>query len=123
MATYVSHTITQPYYIYVQYLKYNVVPGVITLTFDSPPSQFAEDYIATAIGGSLDAQFTFGFSPVGNTLSFSGDTVSLTMPVVMENNCYIQISYRGTELPFRIKAKEDYRYVLPAIFETVAYNF
>lgn len=119
---YSSYALTQPYYLYVQYLKYNVVPGVVTLTFDSTPSSNPADYSAVLLGGILSAPITLGFSDIDGTLSISGLTVALTMPVVAEFNSYIQVSYQGQKLPFHVRCKEDYRYTVPAIFTGIAYE-
>jgi hypothetical protein len=119
---YSSYTLTQPYYQYVEYLKYNVIAGIITLTFDSTPSSDPADYSATLLGGTLSAPMTLGFSTVDGSLSISSLSVALTMPVVAENNSYIQISYQGEKLPFHVRCKEDYRYTQPAIFTGISYE-
>lgn len=117
MIVYQSYSITQqPYYIYVEYLKYNVVPGVITITFDSSASSNPADYLMIASGGNLDAQIQFGFSTVDSTFLYSGDSVSLTVPVTMGFGVNMQFYYQGTALPFQIRCNQDPLYVVPAIF-------
>lgn len=120
--SYISYSIIQPFYRYIQYYAYNVVPGVITLTFDSPPSTNPADYSAILLGGILSAPLLLGFSTVDNSLVFNGNSVSLTCPVVAEFNSYLQFSYQGSKLPFHIRAAEDYRFTQPAIFKGIAYN-
>ncbi len=117
MAVYQSYSITQqPYYIYVEYLKYNVVPGIITITFDSAPSTNQADYLMKAYGGNLDANIQFGFSTVDSTFQLSGNSVILTVPTSMGFGVYMQFYYQGATLPFQIRCNQDPLYVVPAIF-------
>jgi hypothetical protein len=123
MASLLSYVVTQqPYYNYIQYVAYNVIGGVVTLTFDSPPSSTSTDYLAIAKGGTLDAQFTFGFDTIDGSLVISGNTATLTLPIVIDNNCYVNFYYQGAQLGLVLRAKENYRYTTPAIFELFPYN-
>lgn len=118
MSNFVSVEIAaQPYYYYVQYVYYNVIGGILTLTFDDTPSSDPSDYLAQGIGPILETQFNFGFSLVNQSISFSGNTVSLTMPVTIENGAVVNFFYQGQQLPFFLRAKQDFRYTQPSIFE------
>lgn len=116
-----SYSITQAYYRYIQYYAYNVVPAVINLNFDSTPSSNPNDYKAIVVGGTLDAPLPLGFSLYDNSLVISGNTASLTLPVVANNNSYVQVSYQGSNLPFHVRASQDQRYVQPSICIGIGY--
>jgi hypothetical protein len=119
---FVSYSITQAYYLYIQYQSYNVVPAVITLTFDSAPSTNPSDYSAVLFGGTLDAPLPLGFSTIDNSLILNGNTAALTMPVVATGGASIQIKYQNVELPFHVVAQQDKRYVKPSICVGYAYS-
>lgn len=116
MAIFESYTFTQPYFKYIENLEYNVIPGTVTLTFDSPPSSAPGDYTGAAMQGVLMYTENLFFQQYDNTLSISGNTATLTLPINMDSNCYIQLSYQGTKLPFHILCEQDPTYQRPAIW-------
>lgn len=117
-----SYSYTQPYYIYVENLKYNVVPGTLTLNFDTGASSDANDYLCIAEGGDLNNQTNIRFSLYDQTLVVNGNSAVLTLPVTMSGNCLIYIYYKGVLLNFRVRANIDFSYETPAIFEGLAYS-
>jgi hypothetical protein len=119
----VSYSFTQPYFEYIEGLAYNVIPGTVTLTFDSSASTDPADYRVRAIGGILDSDFDIGFTVLqpNPTLAVSGLTATLTVPVTMDSNCYMSFYYQGSILNFQIRANEDTTYETPAIFEGLPY--
>jgi len=121
MATYLSYSYVNPYLLYIENLAYNVQPGIVTLTFDSPPSTNAADYQVIATQGILMYTVPIGFSTLDGSLVLSGNTAILTLPINMDTNAYMQFYYQGAELPFRIRCNQDPTYQLPAIFQGLAY--
>lgn len=115
---FLSYTYTQPYYYYVEQLLYNVIPGTVTLTFDSTPSSDPADYQMVASQGILMFTEMFGFNilPPKPTITFSGNTVTLTMPINMDTGVVMQIFYQGSKLPFHIVCTEDFSYETPSIW-------
>ena len=114
---FLSYSFTQPYYIYVEMLEYNVVPSNITLTFDTPPSTNPSDYQAVITNGIIMFEEAIGFSTVNNTLQFSGNTVILTLPINVDSNAYVKFYYQTALLPFTIRAAQDPTSETPAIFQ------
>lgn len=119
---FLSYSITQPYYLYIENYEYNVIPGVITLTFDTVPSHTPADYRMVAVQGILMNTETVGFTTYDQTLSFSGNTASLTVPINMDSNTYMQFYYQDSPLPFRILCAQDITYETPAIFKGLPYT-
>ena len=117
-----SYSYTQPYYVYVENLEYNVVPGTLTLNFDSSASSDPNDYLCIAEGGELDNQTNIRFSLYDQTLAIDGSSSVLTLPVTMSGNCLIYVYYQGSLLNFRIRANIDFSRETPAIFEGLAYS-
>ena len=113
---FLSYTFTQPYFKYVENWEYDVIPGTITLTFDSTPSSEPSDYYMSTSGGIIMYQERVGFSTYDQTLVFDGNNVTLTVPINMDTNIYMQFYYQGNPLPFRIRADQDTTYETPAIF-------
>lgn len=118
----VSYSYTQPYYEYIEYVEYNVVPSVVTLTFDTEPSSDPADYRSVATGGGLDIDVDISFSEYNQTFSADGNSVELTMPVTMSGNCYMYFYYQGSLLNFRLRAAVDSSYETPAIFQGLEYS-
>ncbi len=114
---FISYTFTQPYYVYQENWKYNVIPGTITLTFDTDASVTPSDYRVEATQGKLMYTVQIGFSYIDSTLSTSGVNATLTLPINMDSNAYIQVYYQGSKLNFLIRCSEDFSYETPAIFE------
>lgn len=117
---FLSYSFTQPYYLYVQYLKYNVFPANVTLTFDSTPSSDPADYIMYSKGGITMVPQQFGFTTLDGSLSISGNNVTLVMPITMDSDIYLTFSYQGNMLPFYIRCNQDYTYTTPAILKGYA---
>lgn len=115
----VSYSFTQPYFLYIELEAYNVIPATVTLNFSSAASTNPADYAALAIGGILDSDLPLGFTMLqpNPTLSVSGSTAILTMPITMDSNCYMFFYYQGLELNFKLRANQDTTYETPAIFE------
>ena len=111
-----SYSFTQPYYLYVEMLKYNVIPSNITLNFDSLPSTNPSDYQAIITNGIIMFEEAIGFSTIDNTLQFSGNSVIITLPINIDTNAYIKFYYQTSLLPFTIRAAQDPTYQTPAIF-------
>lgn len=116
MAVFQSYTFTQPYFEYIEQLAYNVISGTVTLTFDSPPSSDPADYIGKAVQGILMYNVPLNFQQYDMTLSVSGNTATLTFPINMDTNCYFQLYYQGSALPFHMFCSEDYSYETPSIW-------
>lgn len=116
MATFQSYSITQPYYEYVEYLKFNVIPGTITLTFDEPPSTNVIDYSYVLLQGILMFTDYVGVSELDESIVFSGNTATITAQINADSNCYLQVYYEGQPLPFHIFCKQDKTYNTPAIW-------
>lgn len=127
MADLLSIDITQPYYLYQEENAYNVIPAIITLNFDSEPSQDSADYQCIADFGSVYAQFTLYFQEYSTNLnplatnqnpniSFSGNSVVLTMNITFDSGCTVQPYYQNTKLPYTLTAKQDPSYMSPAIW-------
>ena len=122
MANFQSYQLTQPYYVYIEENAYNVVPGIITLIFDSVPSSNPSDYQMLAENGILPVGQPFGFSTYDNTFSNSGNSVSLTVPITMDTNATMRFFYQDNELPFRVLAAVNPRSLTPAIFTGLSLN-
>lgn len=121
MANFLSYTFTQPYYRYIEEFEYNVIPATVTLTFDDVPSTSPNDYLMQAYQGILMYTVNVKFQQYDNTLSFSGNTAILTLPINIDSNAYVQFFYENSRLPFHILASEDVTYQTPAIFIGKAY--
>lgn len=119
---FVSYDYQQPYYQYIENYSYDVIPGTVTLTFDSAPSTDPADYKMTTAQGILMFSEMVGFTTYDGTLALSGNTATLTLPINMDTGVVMQFYYQGVALPFRIRANEDYSYETPAIFQGVAYT-
>lgn len=120
-----SVIITQPYYFYQEENYYNVIPAILTLNFDVLPSQTPGDYTAIADFGSVYIQTFNSFTlynisingvPNNATISFSGNTVSLTMNITYDTNCSVSVYYLSQKIPFTFLAQQDPTYDTPAIW-------
>jgi hypothetical protein len=118
--TLTSVSITQPYYFYEEENYYNVVPAIITLNFDSLPSQSPADYVCIADFGSIYAQYTLYFSLYSTqnnpNIVFTGNSVRLTMGITFDSGCTIRPSYQGINIPYTFYAEQDPSYSTPAIW-------
>lgn len=130
MALLQTLNITQPYYLYEEENAYNVIPAIISLNFDSLPSQDSTDYQCIADFGSIYAQFTLYFQQYSTNLNilaanqnpniqFSGNSVLLTMNITFDSGCTVQPYYQGSKLPYTLYAKQDPSYMSPAIWNSL----
>lgn len=119
--TYISHTITQPYYQYIEEVEYNVIPAVVNILFDAPPSNNPADYYFFADGGLFGVPFPYTPSLVDQSLVINGNTASITMPVTYCANCWMFFYYQGVQL-FGLRALTDPSHVAPAIWINIPGN-
>lgn len=113
--SFTGFSFTQPFFRYVEEVEYNVVPATVELLFSAPPSHDVTDYISEISGISFEVPVNLKFSSVDGTIEFSGNSVILTLPVTLQDDGYIKISYQGSYLPFILRANNDPSHETPAI--------
>ena len=70
-----------------------------------------------------DAPFESSFFIIypNPTISFSGNSAVLTMPITLSNNCYVYFYYQLSQLNIMLRANTDPSNETPAIYQMLPY--